>query len=338
MSHNPQKIEFINSKIMGIKARMLKDEELKTLALLESIEEVIERLEKTQYKEVIEENSLYMRGGKLVEFSCYKWVVGVINKISKYFTKNQLSVSNLFLKRHEIKNLKLLISSKVSGKSWEEVEPLLFPLMSPSYYLNLFKSDYSKMLQKTEIGREISKIKTSELWRGKEQIMEKLLRSGEMPLFLILSLELYYGVYLENLSKSNLSGKPLQILRKEQDIKNLNLLFYFKEKGKALEEFLNSTFRGGLLKEEELARAWKNEDYLERILRKYKTSISSEMPGLEMKLGLIKEKREFNYPIGFEKVLAFFLFLESEAELISYIARGKEIGLDKETILRVLPS
>ena len=330
---------FINAKISAIKSKMLTKDDYEALIALDTIDEMVDRLEKTYYRESIQKLSVYLNGSELVESSSYKWLVEVYGKITRYMPEKDRKLANIFLNRHEIRNLKLLISAKIREKSWEEVEPLIFPISDIVDYRRFFDTEFRTILKTVDIGRELLNLRLSNLWKGKERIMNELIKSGRNDIFVLSSLELYYGYYLEKYLSPYQNLVPIKLLLLEQDVKNLSLLMRFKEKSKSEEELIENLLYGGTLTTDKLLRAFKDTAYLNRLIKSFGANPEEDVFKIEfdMYLNIIRKKRSFKYKVlTLDRILGFFMFAESEAERLRFIARAKEMNINKSTVAEMI--
>ena len=339
MHYSISSYSFINAKLSAIKSRLLKENDYEVLVSLNSLEEMIDKLEKTYYKRYIEELSVFVSGSKLIESASNKWLVSLYKDLSKFVPPSDREKINVMLHRHEIRNLKLLISAKIRGVEWDVVENLIVPIYPLSSYRRFYESDFKDILRFTEVGRDILGLKLSNLWRGKERIMKSLLKEGRNDIFIFSSLELYYAYYLENTIKPLSRMKPAKILLYEQDLKNIGVLFRFLEEQRGEEELLENLLEGGTISHKDLLKAYVNEAYRKELIERFGVKYDEDLFKVEHELFLkvSKMKREFTYvKPGLEKVLGFFMLAESEVERLGFIARAKEMGIDNESVWRLV--
>ena len=332
---SPLKYGFLNAKVSALKSFMLKKNDYEILINLESVEEIIERLERTYYRDFLEELSPFLKGSELVEGAALRWLAHLYKKLSRYINEEDRDMLELLRNRHEIKNIKLLLSYRITNKPWEEVKHFLIPISDMNKYRRFYQEESpSRGLRYLELGKEMLSLSFSKLWQGKEEIMKKLLANPEI--YVLASVELFYSYMLKNL-KAKKAKKIIEILRKEIDIKNLSLMMRFKSEGKSEQEFFTNILAGGMLSLRRLLNAYKNEKEMNALLKDYgvkEQSLSNPSKAeFEMYHKLVNEKkRAFINVLSLEKILGFFFLAEVEVENLKLIARAKEMGIEKERV------
>ncbi len=330
---------FLNAKISAMKSKMLTKEDYESLVSLDTIDEMIDRLEKSYYREAIQGLSVYLSGSELVESSSYKWVVSTYKKLVPYLQGEDRKLADVFLNRHEIRNLKVLLSAKIRNKEWEEVEPLIFPIHDIVDYRRFFDSEFKGMLKTIDLGRELLSLKLSTLWKGKEELMNSLIKEKRHDILVLSSLELYYSYYLDNYLKPHRNISPVKFLLLEQDVKNISLILRFIDQGKSEADLMQNLLNGGTLPTYSLLRAFSDENYRNKLVKSFGADPSDDAFKVEfdMYLNIARKKRAFRYKIlSLDKILGFFMYIESEAEVLRLIARAKEMNIEKSSVLELI--
>lgn len=337
---DPHRYGFLNAKVSAIKSKMLKSSDYAAIVELEDVNQIIEKLARTYYKDYLTKLSPYLSGSQLVEAASRKWLAEIYLRLAKYIPSDDRILAYALMNRHEIRNLSLLISAKIKGRSWENIEELIFPLNDLVYYRRFYREEnIYKALKYIPMGRNVLSLEISNIWKGRENVMNSLLKGGNMLVYLLATLELYHAYYLKEYLSKYKNIFAVKLLFREKDIRNISVMLRFKAENKGLEEYLENVLLGGELGEYELLKAYKNKDFLDYIIKKYKANPLDDYYKIEfdMYLEILKSKRKSMKKIlSLDRVAGFFLYAESEIELINLISRGKEMNIGNKYLKELI--
>jgi vacuolar-type H+-ATPase subunit C/Vma6 len=108
--------EYAAARLRAMKGRLIDRANFSKLARAKSVSEIANNLEDTDYEAVfyhgLEKDILD------IENELDKIFVGLLEKVKGFYYGGERKVLDIFLKEWEVKNLKLLIKSVVSGEDW----------------------------------------------------------------------------------------------------------------------------------------------------------------------------------------------------------------------------
>jgi vacuolar-type H+-ATPase subunit C/Vma6 len=108
--------EYAAARLRAMKGRLIGRTKFSKLAKAKSLSEIAHNLENTDYETVFYHGPEKDMPG--IENELDKIFVGLLEKIRGFYYGREKRILDIFLKEWEIKNLKLLIKSVVSGEDW----------------------------------------------------------------------------------------------------------------------------------------------------------------------------------------------------------------------------
>ncbi len=226
-SKNKNKIEaaltaqypYTYARISVMKSVLIKKTDYQKLIKM-SLNEATSFLESTEYKKEIDESAVNHKGIELVEIALNKNLSNTYRKFRRISPEKLRLVIDIYLKRHDISNIKTLLRAKYTGEN--EIASLIQPYTLTSDFLKelLKKNSIEEML------KEIKIIDRSVLKKAYE-------RFSETNSLIEIENALDQHYYDEMLDSMN-SKKPSlfkEFLQKEIDIRNILNIFRFKREG-----------------------------------------------------------------------------------------------------------
>ncbi|MGC8899419.1 MAG: V-type ATPase subunit [Candidatus Micrarchaeia archaeon] len=340
--NKPLKYGYSNARVSGMKGYLLKREFYDELVNVDTINGMIELLQRTYYKEYLVSLSITHKGSELIELAGGKHFGEMASRIKKVSPKSDVKVVEAFLKRWELTNYKTVFSGRMIGRSWNEIEPYIIPVGEIGEYRKVGESsDAYTAFKTTSIGREIFALGMGKFGKEKEGILMEAAKKGDVLLEVFVLLDLYYYRYAEEIASKMLPADAstiLLFLRKEIDARNISTVMRLREKKN--ENVVEYLVPGGTVRINDLMDAYKNERTMLRLLSRFDiTEIKKpEEAEIEMENWLAKRKSIIFHKsmLNIGRILGFLLLKEEEANNIRKIARAHEFGLDKEKIRKMI--
>lgn len=347
------------TRVRARKALILHKEFYEDLLNQRTFAGMISMLERTYYKKVLTTGVLLdyftpEAGSKFLEIAAELHYRDVVNKVRSFTPPDGLPVVNMLLRKWDILNLRTIISSKRTGKTWDQIYPYLVSAgeLSVPQLKWIAESPPEKLyvrIKSTSVGRDILAQSSSGL-RGTEleQLFIKALRGSEVLSQLQVILDSSYYNYLQGSIVS--ADKDVEWIRKtvskEIDLRNIINTLRLKQAGiKEASKIAPHLIRGGRAREECVEGLLKAKDYKDvvqeiRPLFKLARDDFKTLSGLEVALQqeLAKERVRVFYrnPLSIATIVGFLFIKEEEMNNLRKIVRGKDYNLTPEEIRPML--
>ncbi|MEM4195157.1 MAG: V-type ATPase subunit [Candidatus Anstonellales archaeon] len=340
--NRPLKYGYSNARVSGMKGYLLKPEFYDELVNADTIDGMIELLQRTYYKEYLVSLSISYKGSELIELAGGKHFGDMASRIKRIAPRSDLEVVDVFLKRWVLTNYKTVFSGRMVGKSWKEIEPYIIPVGRIEEYRKVGESsDAYNAFKATSIGREIFALGMGKFGKEKEGILTEAAKRGDVLMQVFVLIDLYYYQYVHEIASKILPADAygiLMFLRREIDVKNISAVLRLRER--KMENVAEYLVPGGTVRVNDLVDAYKDDRTLLRLLSRFdiKEIKKPEEAEMEMETWLAKRKSIIFHKsmLNIGKVLGFLLLKEEEGNNIRKIARAHEFGLSKEEIRKMV--
>lgn len=342
------------TRVRAQKALMLDRQFFEDMANQRTLDAMTAMLERTYYKKTLTTLSTVHAGTELLEMAAEVHYKDTVNNVRKFTPEDGKPVVNMLLRKWDIINLRMIISSRRTGKTWEQIRPYL--VSAGELYVHemekIAKCEPEKLYMKikeTSVGRQILS-KSSRNMRGTEleQMFIKAVKNFQVLNQLQAILDTSYYDYLESSIKSS-DPDVIWIKKtvsKEIDLRNLMSILRIKASGMKdpakIEQYLVRGGRVGKEQVDALLKANSPKETLATVKQffKIKTDDYSSLASLEVALQqeLARERVRVFYKNSVSiATLAGFLFIkEEEMNNIRKIARGRDYHLTPEEIKAML--
>jgi len=348
------KYGYSNARVKGMKGLLFKQDFLDELIKVGSVDSMIELLQRTHYKEELVALSVRYGGSELVELAVGANVRNVVRKIRKITPKSDLPIMDALLKRWDLLNLKMIVTARRAGYTFDAVKPYLISVGSLSeadleHIASADEKNVFEVIKRTELGKEL--LSQSNAMFNRE--MWSAFRKALVDMNSFVQLQTMFDAYIHIFIDKNLSSpkKPVQeirrIFKKEVDVRNVAILWRLKARGVDKSKMRDYLIRGGSLPETTISAIIDAKDIqaIVPILRPKLPAfeLSSEDPTLvELEIALEKaiaaEKvRMFHRSIlSIGTLLGFVLLKEEELNNLRKISKGKEFGIPESELKAML--
>jgi len=347
------------TRVRARKTLILQKQNYEDLLQQRTTEGIIAMLERTYYKNVLTDSELLdyftpEEGTKYVEMATEVHYKNVVNKVRTFTPKDGLPILNMLMRKWDILNLRTIISSKRTGKSWDEIYPYLVSAgeLSVPELKKLSESTPDKLylrLKAIPVGREIL-AHSSKNFPGAEleQMFAKALENAEVLNQLQIILDASYYNYLQDSIKS--SDADVKWIKatvaKEIDLRNVMNTLRLKANGvtdpskitphlirggKGTMQYLDALLKTNSIKE--VVQVIKPLFKLEK--EDYATLAELEV-AMQQELAKERVKIFYRSPISIATIVGFLFIKEEEMNNLRKIVRGKDYKLTPEEIRPML--
>ncbi|MCP4648397.1 MAG: V-type ATPase subunit, partial [bacterium] len=320
---------------------------------------MISMLERTYYKNVLTGGLLLdyyspNAGSEFLEMAAEIHYKDVVNKVKSFTPKDGLPVVNMLMRKWDILNLRMIIASRRTGKTWEQIYPYIVSAgeLTVDEMKKIAESDPEKLyvsIKSTPVGREIL-AQSSRQFKGTEleQIFIKAIQSAEVLSQLQVILDASYYNYLQTGIIS--SDKDVEWIRKtvakEIDLRNIINTLRLKDSGITdRDKITPHLIKGGQVKSssiEGLLKAKNYKEIVQEIRPKFKLekddfqSLSELEVALQHELARERVRVFYRNPVSIATIVGFLFIKEEEMNNLRKIVRGKDYNLTPEEIRPML--
>ena len=350
---------YASTRVRARKALILQKIFYEDLLQQRTFAGMIAMLERTYYKNVLTGGLLLdyyspNAGSEFLEMAAEIHYKDVVNKVRSFTPKDGLPVVNMLMRKWDILNLRTIISSRRTGKTWDQIYPYIVSAgeLTVAEMKKIAESDPEKLyvsIKATSVGREIlaqsnRDLKGTEL----EQIFIKAIKSAEVLSQLQVILDASYYNYLQTGITS--SDKDVEWIRKtvakEIDLRNIINTLRLKNSGITEQaKIIPHLIKGGKVKANCIEALLKAKDYKEivqaiRPMFKLQSDDFKSLSELEVALQqeLARERVRVFYrnPVSIATIVGFLFIKEEEMNNLRKIVRGKDYNLTPEEIKPML--
>ncbi|MBN2122622.1 V-type ATPase subunit [Candidatus Micrarchaeota archaeon] len=341
------------TRVKARKALILRKQFFEDLLNQRTLDGMTGMLERTYYKETISRLSSRYSGSELLEMAAEVHYKEVVNKVRSFSPEDARPVLDMLMRKWDILNLRTIISSKRSKKSWEEIMPYLVSAgeLKPALLRKLVEAEPEKvygLIKSTSLGRALVAQASSAGGRDFAQMLSKAQGDSAVLNELKALLDASYYNYLEGGIVSSDEDAPVirLLVSREIDLRNVMNVLRLKRNGASkfsdVEPYL---IRGGKLEKalvQKLLDSKGNADAV-KIMRPLFRLEEGEYPSLSaleaaLESSLAKERVRLFYrnPISLSTLVGFLMIKEEEMNNLRKIVRGRDYNLPPEEIRPML--
>lgn len=344
------KYGYSNARVSGMKGLIIKPSVLEDLIRVKTIDEMVELLQRTHYKEDLISLSIRYKGSELIELALAAHFSKVIRKVLNFTPKSDKKYAAALLRRLDLLNLKTILNARKSRRSFEDIRPYLISSASLSgsdlERIHLSQSPIQE-IRRTKLWGELFESKTNPVTKKILYSLKKELKNPGHQIQTILDLALYS--LLESSFDSN--KKEIRsfrnLFKKEVTAKNIAIIERLKSMGIQKSEIQKYTINIEGVQIQKLNKIMDSKS-LEETLKLAKSNLSgigasntlNSLVDLEINLekaiALEKLKIFYRSNLSIGAILGFLLIKEEEINNIRKIAKGKEYGLPDDKIRQTL--
>lgn len=341
------------TRVKARKALILQKQFFEDLLNQRTIDGMTTMLERTYYKDLLTRLSARYSGSELLEMVAEVHYKDVVNKVRGFSPEDAQPAVTLLMRKWDILNLRTIISSKRSGKTWEEIRPYLVSAgeLTPEQLKKLAECEPEKLytrIKSTPVGRELLSQSARQMQgTGLEQMFAKSLKDAQVLTQLKILLDASYYNYLQEGIVSSDRDAPLikSLVAKEIDLRNIINALRLKRNGVTdLAKAEPHLIRGGRASKaliESLLKAKPAEEAA--LIRPLFRLSEGEYPSLsaleaELERTLARERVRIFYrgPVSLSTIIGFLFIKEEEMNNLRKVARGKDYHLTPEEIRPML--
>lgn len=350
---------YSSTRVRARKALILQKAFFEDLLNQRTLDGISAMLERTYYKDIltsprIAEYSKTRSPSEVLEFASEIHYKDVVNKVRSFTPDDGLPVVNMLMRKWDILNLRTIISSRRTGRSWEDIFPYLVSAgeLSVPQLKQLASCEPEKLyvrIRSTRVGRELLSHSGSEV-RGTELegMFLRAVKSAQTLGQLQVLLDAGYYNYLQQGIVS--SDRDVSWIRatvsKEIDLRNIMAVLRMKQNGASeYPAVAPHMIRGGRLTPrdaEALLSAKTKADTLSAIRKFFRLEQADfeSLPVLEVLLqqALARERVKIFYrnPVSIATIAGFLFIKEEEMNNLRKIVRGKDYNLSPQEIRPML--
>lgn len=341
---------YSNSRVRALKGLLLSKPQFMELLKVNSLDSVMELLQKSGYSSDFSAGAALSSGLTLFELALSRNFSRNISKILKFAPKKDFAAISSLLVKFDLINLKTLIHARKSKKPYSQIQQYLLSVggISESEFQRILSCDernLSSEVFRTNFGKFILlQSKTdSRFSRGVSLLRESLKNSSEF-----LKNENLIDGFIYSLIDSALetSSKDMSLIRSllswEVDLKNAMIVLRMRSKGIDFSKIKKVLIPSGSVSESfafKIFEAKEHQSVVSVLKNKFSDlaiSNYSELSELEIALEKnlnVQKSKAFHRSILSSAVIAGFIFLkETEVSNLRKIAVSKEFGLTNEKV------
>jgi len=349
------KYGFSNARAKAMKGFLLKPAFLDELIKVQTIDAMVELLQRTDYRDDLVATSIEHSGSGLVELAGGRNFMRMVAKLRRITPKGDIPAVKALLRKWDLMNLKTIVNARSLNKPYGEIKPYLFPVgdLTEEDFERIANADKDQIfneIKKTSLGAEMLSVSTALFSKNMWDTFRNALKNLNMFTQLETILDAYTYLFMQK-ALSQVHGKDVhytrRLLQKEIDAKNILIIERLKSHGYPREKIANYIIRGGTL-----SPAFMRSLMDARDLSAAVTVARSKFRGLELREGAVSLpdlEIAMEKAIAAEKSLAFYrsmlsigvilgilLLKEEELNNLRKIAKGKEFGMPEKEIRDML--
>ncbi|MDI6897842.1 V-type ATPase subunit [Methanocella conradii] len=342
---------YLNARIRGMKGRLLDRKALDDLVLKPDVDSLTAAMEKTPYRQDVEEAGVKYSGVYRLEYALRRNFTRTFTRISELVRgEDGEKYLNVFLKRWDVQNVKTILRGKSIHAASEEIFECLLPVGS------LDEASLSEMIKQPDVKSVIDLMAAWDIEYARPLMQAfSQYQSDKSLIPLDVALDRYhYEQALGSLKKNNYDAMVVrELLATQIDIINIKSALrmvrdkvspeeakvYFIEGGKKLDEdfllsMINAKSVEGALKLLEPTHYSFLKSAPEESLKKEKISDLEKMLDKYLILKGISAYR--GDPLSIAILVGFFWAKYNEVTNLRIIARCKTVGMSEEQVRKEL--
>lgn len=337
---------YVVARVKAKRASLLSHDTYAKLLMMDATE-IIRFLGETQYKKEITELGLKYKGFELIEIALNKNMSDVFHQILEFCEGDLATMLAAYLQREDIWNIMSIIRGKFYHASVEEIMKSIRPAGKyPEHY-------WRELTNKSKnIEEVISNLNKTEYYPILHPLTEGPV--NDLSTYEDKMIQEYYASLLSSIQSSSEANQLFkQYLKKEIDLTNIKTLLMTKYENVEPDKILQLLIKGGNISEKELKKLVFAQNF-PQLLDALKTYPLFRKMGMDIetieKTGTLNdvirgsernhlaEATRFSYihPLSILPVLDYILRKRVEVENLRILVKGKEKGLDGQTIKSLL--
>jgi len=345
---------YAYARAKAIESDLIKSEKLNSLVSTRDLNQFINSLNDTHYREYFSYFSTKYSGINLVEVAINSYLVK-ISKISlNICPRVGLDALRAYISKWDVQNIKTVISSKVLGRSVKETESFLISehdLPAGLIAGPLSHEEFRLMLEMPDVESIINFLLKFPYGKVLYEKLDSYRKTGD-PGEMLIALDLfYYKTLQEKIRIVNGNEMPiLHLISSQIDTKNIMTIIRSIESGLNPNDIRNLLIEGGSLKGnrlEDLLHSNSVEEVVEKIknvydltsaLNKYRSEKDIKEFEIELERYIV-ERNISSFRLsspGLSSIIGLLLMFETERENLRKIAYGIYYGLSEERIKSML--
>ncbi len=345
---------YAYARAKAIESDLIKSEKLNSLVSTRDLNQFINSLNDTHYREYFSYFSTKYSDINLVEVAINSYLVK-ISKISlNICPRVGLDALRAYISKWDVQNIKTVISSKVLGRSVKETESFLISehdLPAGLIAGPLSHEEFRLMLEMPDVESIINFLLKFPYGKVLYEKLDSYRKTGD-PGEMLIALDLfYYKTLQEKIRIVNGNEMPiLHLISSQIDTKNIMTIIRSIESGLNPNDVRNLLIEGGSLKGnrlEDLLHSNSVEDVVEKIknvydltsaLNKYRSEKDIKEFEIELERYIV-ERNISSFRLsspGLSSIIGLLLMFETERENLRKIAYGIYYGLSEERIKSML--
>jgi len=341
---NAQRYGYAYARVCAMKSLLLPKSFILSLLRVNSIQEIIEMLERTHYRELLVKYSRKYRGYRLVEVATSQYFANLVKKIASFLHERDRYLYSVVLVKWHASNLKLLLNARMRKREWVDVEDMFMDIgtinkenakvVVEGKEHDAFKAFISSFFVKEMLKFGLSPVYIEKIFINAEKKPEELVNIKTKID------KMQYAFMLREIENHEELSLLRDVLKKDIDVANLCLIGKFKAQNIDIKQ--EDFIAGGNLTQNRLfhlANMGMNE-FLKEVANIFKITQPKDV--LEMEIALKKIiahariKTFYRSPLSLGAIIIFPFLQEETIHNIRKIAVGKEFGVEKERIKEVL--
>ncbi len=351
----PLQYGYSNARVHGMKGLLLPKDSYENLLNLETVEAMIEFLQRTHYKTYLLDAAAKYTGSRVIESASGKHYAAIASKLKKIAPKADIEIIDALLAKWDVINLKLIVVSKKYTKNFSEIKPSIVAAgsLTEDDLKKLYESDERDIfneLRRTKFGRELFSQNTH---RINPDVIKSFRKAFSVDNYSELQaiLDTYGYVLIEKFLGKYLSENDVRkiygLLQAEIDALNICTIERLKRAGIADPDKIKQYLvEGGTLRKLDIPALIESKELsfslpiIKRRFSEFNIEGVSNIVDLEIaiqKALAARKLRIFHRTLFSVGTLLGFLFLkEEEMNNLRKIAKGKEFGISKDDLLKSL--
>lgn len=122
------KYGFSNARAKAMKGLLLKPAILDEMIKVQTIDAMVELLQRTDYRDDLVAVSIEHSGSQLIELAGSRSFMRMVAKLQRITPKDDQPAVKALLRKWDIMNLKTIVNAKRLNKSYNEIKPYLLPI------------------------------------------------------------------------------------------------------------------------------------------------------------------------------------------------------------------
>ncbi len=349
------KYGYSNARAKAMKGDLLKSAALDEMIKVQTVDAMVELLQRTVYRDDLVAVSIDHSGSHLVEFAGSRNFMRMVAKLRRITPKDDLPAVKALLRKWDIMNLKTIVNGRRLNKPYKEIRPYLFPVggFTEEDFERIAGADKDQLfneIKRTAVGSEMLALSTADFSRQMWDTFRNALKNMDMFVQLGTILDAYTYLFMHK-ALSEVHGKDIRLVRRllesEIDAKNILIVERLKSYGFEPERIQNYIIHGGTLspafirslidaKDLSAAVSLAKSKFRRLELKEGEVKLPDLEIALEKAVAAEKSVAFHRSILSIGSILCILLLKEEELHNLRKIAKGKEFGLPEREIKEML--